>query len=407
MNSAGCSNRRGSRFAAPFKHHDCRAGRDVDTADRRRHTGEPEVALDRALDAQRLLDEVRDAGAVFAQRGLKIGALTDELQRRAEQSHGRLLAGGEQIGSDPDDIDDLRCRAVGERGGRKPGHDIVARRASPILDVRGELAVEELERAVLQRVVSGAADGTGLSPTACESLAEELVVLFGHAEQVGDDQHGERLREVADELALAGLDELVELTIGEAPHELLVLLEALRRDQSHQQRAMRGVLRRVERRQLVAERQLVAILLDEFADVVAFQRHRESREGPRDRIARRKCCSVVEDLHRLVVAGHHDDAVVRFALQRALRAQGFEIRIRVGDYRVVAEEVDRVEVGHSTPPETLCSMISSYSEPSSTGHSAAGSLNAIARLAHAQNDAPSKPPRLASGPRAPCPEPRT
>ncbi len=65
------------------------------------------------------------------------------------------------------------------------------------------------------------------------------------------------------ELALAPGEELVDLAIGEPPHELLVLLEALRRDQPHQQAAVRGVLRRIERRQLIAERQLVAVLLDD------------------------------------------------------------------------------------------------------------------------------------------------
>ena len=62
--------------------------------------------------------------------------------------------------------------------------------------------------------------------------------------------------------AAAG-DELVDLAVGEPPHERLVLLEPLRRDQPHQQRAVVGVLRRVERRELVAHRQLVAVLLDE------------------------------------------------------------------------------------------------------------------------------------------------
>ena len=55
-------------------------------------------------------------------------------------------------------------------------------------------------------------------------------------------------------------DELVDLPVGEPPHELLVLAEPLRRDQPHQQRAVRGVHGRVERRELVAHRQLVAVL---------------------------------------------------------------------------------------------------------------------------------------------------
>ena len=44
------------------------------------------------------------------------------------------------------------------------------------------------------------------------------------------------LRVLADELALAVADELVDLTVGEAPHGLLVLRSALRRDQAHEQR---------------------------------------------------------------------------------------------------------------------------------------------------------------------------
>ena len=48
-------------------------------------------------------------------------------------------------------------------------------------------------------------------PAQAEALAEPLVVLLGHAEHVGDHEHGERLRVGADELAAAVGDELVEL----------------------------------------------------------------------------------------------------------------------------------------------------------------------------------------------------
>ena len=131
-----------------------------------------------------------------------------------------------------------------------------------------------------------------ISPRCCgrplvalQLLAERLVVCFGHAEQVGDDEQRERVRVLVHELALTPGDELVDLAIGEPPHELLVLLEALRRDQPHQQPAVRGVLRRIERGQLIAERQAVAVLLDDVADVVALERHRPL--GPRsgDRVA--------------------------------------------------------------------------------------------------------------------------
>ena len=82
---------------------------------------------------------------------------------------------------------------------------------------------------------------------------------------------------------------------------------------------MRGVHRRVEGEQLVAQRQLVAVLLDERADVVALERHREPGERPGRRVARRERVGVVVDRDRFVVPGHHHHAVVRLALDRALR----------------------------------------------------------------------------------------
>jgi hypothetical protein len=46
-----------------------------------------------------------------------------------------------------------------------------------------------------------------------------------------------------------------------------------------------GVLRRVEGRQLVVERQFVAVLLDEIADVVALERDRKSGKRSGHRVA--------------------------------------------------------------------------------------------------------------------------
>ncbi len=69
--------------------------------------------------------------------------------------------------------------------------------------------------------------------------------------------------EVPDELTLTTLDELVDLAVGMAPHEVLVLAETLRRDQAHQQPPVSLVLGRVHGGQLVAEGKLVAVLLNE------------------------------------------------------------------------------------------------------------------------------------------------
>ena len=48
-------------------------------------------------------------------------------------------------------------------------------------------------------------------------------------------------------------DELVDLAVGEPPHELLVLLQPLRRDQPHEQAPVLRVLGRVHGGHLVAE----------------------------------------------------------------------------------------------------------------------------------------------------------
>ena len=103
--------------------------------------------------------------------------------------------------------------------------------------------------------------GTDLTrcPEEAETLAEPTVIGLGHAEQVGDDQHREGLRVRADELAVAVGDELVELLVGEAPHERLVLLEPLRRDEPHEQRPLPGVVRRVHRHHVLVHRELVAV----------------------------------------------------------------------------------------------------------------------------------------------------
>ena len=84
--------------------------------------------------------------------------------------------------------------------------------------------------------------GTDLADGArqAESLAEPLVVLLGHAEHVGDGEHRERLGVGADELAATIGDELVELPVGEPPHERLVVLQPPRREQPHDAANARG-----------------------------------------------------------------------------------------------------------------------------------------------------------------------
>ncbi len=170
------------------------------------------------------------------------------------------------------------------------------------------------------------------------------VVLFGHAEEVGDDQHGVGLGVLAHELALPPGVEPVDPVVGQSPQGLLVLLEALRGDQPHEQTALGRVLGRIERRKLIAEGEVVAVGLDDLGDVVALEWDGELGEGPDGRIAVRERDLVVIDLHGLVVAGHHVDVVVRLLHDRALSAQVLEVGVGVVDEVPGKEEVDGLEL---------------------------------------------------------------
>ena len=176
----------------PVDHHQRAAGADGFLADGGRHPRQPEVALDRALDAQAFLDEVRQQAAVLAQPALDVGAVPHHLQRGAEQPHGRLLSGREDIGGHPHDVSDLGHRPVRERRRRQPGQHVIARLGPTVFDVGREDLVEVFQRSLGQRLV-GVAQPAAVGATR-EPLEELGAVLFGHAQQVGDDAQRERAR---------------------------------------------------------------------------------------------------------------------------------------------------------------------------------------------------------------------
>ena len=329
------------------EHHQRRPGGHVDPADGRGPTGQAEVALHRRLDAERLLHEVRDQLPPLAEQLLQLGAVADELQGGAEQADGGLLPGGEQVRGDADDVDDLGQLAVRERGRGQGGEHVLTGLPPAVLDVAAEAVVEPRQRAVGHGLRRRAADGT-LAGAVGQGLAELLVLLLGHAQEVGDDEQRERVGVVPDQLALAAVEELVELAVGQAPDELLVLLQPLRRELPHEQVPVVAVLRRVHGRDLVAERELVPVLLDQRVHVVAsLERDREAGERSGHRVARREGLGVAVDGARLVVAGHHVDAVLRLPVHGAGFAQVVEVRVRVGDDLGIAEEVGAV--GHQVP----------------------------------------------------------
>ena len=226
-NSAGSSKRRGSRLAAPLSTIRVAPAGMSTPATVVRPPGEPEVAFDRGLDAERLLDEVRDELTPLPEELLQVRTLADELQGGAEQPHRRLLSGGEEVGGDADHVDDLGQLAVGERRGGQRREHVVARLAPAVLDVAAEAVVEPLQRAVRHRCPSCCRRRCCRGRRA-NAVAELVVLVLRDTQEVGDDEQGERVGVVADELALAARDELVDLAVGEPPHELLVLLQPLR-----------------------------------------------------------------------------------------------------------------------------------------------------------------------------------
>ena len=89
-------------------------GGDGDARHRRRDLGHPELGPQRALVAQRLLDEVRDQLSVVAQGVLDVGPLAEHPEREREQPHRGLLAAGEEVGREQRHVVDVRRRSVGE-----------------------------------------------------------------------------------------------------------------------------------------------------------------------------------------------------------------------------------------------------------------------------------------------------
>ena len=68
------------------------------------------------------------------------------------------------------------------------------------------------------------------------------------------------------------------------------------------------------------ERQRVAVSLDDVADVVPCERNRPGGERTGDGVAVREPLGVVIDLERFLVPRDHDDAVMRLAPYRSVRA---------------------------------------------------------------------------------------
>ena len=176
-NSCGFSNRRGSRLAAPGNTITTVPAGYVDATDCGGPAGQPRVALDGTVHAQRFLDEPGNQAAVVTQLLLHVRPVADHLQRGAEQLGRGLLTGGEQERGRTDHFDDLGCGSVRILRGSQGGQHVVARFASPVLDVGAELLVEPLQRVDADRLVVQGAHPR-LVTVGTQDDAELLVVLL-------------------------------------------------------------------------------------------------------------------------------------------------------------------------------------------------------------------------------------
>jgi hypothetical protein len=166
-------------------------------------------------------------------------------------------------------LEHRRDGAIGVFGRCQRSENVVTRRLAPVLEIADELVVEPRQRVEADQI---AVEGTDLrsGPRRAQYHAELLVVLLRHAQHVGDDQQRERLCVGAEELALARGDEVVETLVGEAPHEVLVLLESARGQQPVEQRAGVGVVGRIHGDHVLEHRHLRPVGADLLGDVVTF-----------------------------------------------------------------------------------------------------------------------------------------
>ena len=157
-NSAGHSNRRGSRLAAPLSSMTgvpaAMSTPPIDVVRRARRKSAFTGLSTRSTSSRK--SGIRSR--VGPQLVLQLRVLGQVLQRRGQQAGRRLLAGGEQERRGPHHRGDLRRGAVGVGGQRQVGEHVLARLAPPVLDVLGEPLVEPGQRVLARAALLAGTD---------------------------------------------------------------------------------------------------------------------------------------------------------------------------------------------------------------------------------------------------------
>jgi hypothetical protein len=100
------------------------------------------------------------------------------------------------------------------------------------------------------------------------------------------------------------------------------------------------VLRRIHDDHVLEDGELMAVLVDEFTDVVTLGCERQGRERSADGIDGGERFEVFECCLDFLVAGHRDHPVVRFAHHRSLAAQVLPVGVGILGDHGVGEVVD-------------------------------------------------------------------
>ena len=235
-NSSGWSKRRGSRLAAAVEDHEGGAGGEVDAADLGGDAGEPEVALDRALEAEDLLDEARDAArgaraACSAARGRSPSTWNAAPSIRTVVSWpaAKRLAASRTTSMTSGVEPSLKV------AGGQAGEDVVAGLAPALLDVGGEAprrgtragcAPASRRWCCRAPVPFGARPGRLRNGSWSSSGTPSRSAMTSRVNGPANSSMNSHA---------AAVEELVDLAVGESPHRLLVLLQPLRREQPHEQ----------------------------------------------------------------------------------------------------------------------------------------------------------------------------
>ena len=201
------------------------------------------------LEAQQLLDGLRDQRRVLDELAALVGVFGQNLAGPADQPRGGLVArAGDHVevdeqflaGQPPRD-----ARLVDELDVEQFGHDVVGRVLGAPVDVgREELAGDQPVLGGLHRLARlGAHLRVGV-------VADHLLVVLGDAEQHADHLHRHLRAEVGDEVEPAGADQRIQALRAEFADLGLQRVDLARGEHPRQQLAVDVVDRRVLENQL-------------------------------------------------------------------------------------------------------------------------------------------------------------